>query len=371
MSLAMFRSRHARLATALVAAALGGAVGTWAADADTFRDPLDTPAVQMKGADRAGHEPLIAVAASATRTIGVGLRGMIIYSNTGTPEWRQAAVPVQTDLVAVQLLDDRLAWASGHDSTILHSEDGGASWSKQFDRNGARQVLSSNYQQRVGAGETGMQKYLDQVKLNTEGDVSLPYLGVRFEDSNNGYAVGAFGMIIATNDGGRTWLPWLDRIDNDEFLNLNAIRGINGETYIAGERGMVYRLDRKAQRFIGTSTGYKGSFFDIVGTPHALVAFGLRGVAYRSTDGGVTWQAAKTGVERTITAGGIFDDGRRIVLLTETGEAIQSTDDGATFKPADLPRLKPVSGAATTGQTSLVTAGLLGVQVQTLKLLSP
>ncbi len=370
MSLVILPKWRARLTASLVAGALGAAAFAMAADRQLFLDPLDSPASRLSGADRAGHEPLVAVAASAGRTIAVGLRGVIIYADVGQPLWRQAAVPVQTDLVAAQLLDDRLAWASGHDSVILHSEDGGASWRKQFDRDGAKRLIS-RYQQRVNAGEIGTQKYLDQVKLNTDGDVSLPYLGVWFEDQNNGYAVGAFGMIVATHDGGSNWEPWLDHIENDEFLNLNAIRGINGEIYIAGERGMVYRFDRKAKRFVGSSTGYKGSFFDIVGTTRALIAFGLRGAAYRSTDGGSTWQAASTGVERSITAGGVFDQGRRIVLLTETGQAIQSTDDGATFQPADLPRLPPVYGAVATGQTSLVAAGFLGVQNQTLKSLSP
>jgi photosystem II stability/assembly factor-like uncharacterized protein len=299
------------------------------------------------------------------------LRGVVVHSGTGSPDWRQAAVPTQSDLVSVRLLNDRLAWASGHDSVILHSEDGGVTWTKQFDRNASKQVLRAHYEQRINAGEKGLQRYLDQTKLNTDGDVSLPYLGVWFEDPNNGYAVGAFGMIIATHDGGRSWIPWLDRIDNDEFLNLNGIRGINGDAYIAGERGMVYRLDRTRQRFVGTNTGYKGSFFDIVGTPRALVAFGLRGAAYRSTDGGSSWQPVKTGVERSITAGAVLDGGRRIVLLTEDGQAIQSTDDGASFQRTDLPKLPPIYGACANGQNSLVAAGFVGAQLHTLKSLAP
>ena len=361
--------RSARLRRCLMQALAAMAIGTLAAaSADSvpaFHDPLDTPALLLQGAAPASAEPLIAISTTHARTIAVGLRGIAIYSDTDG-RWRQADVPVQSDLVAVQMLDGTQAWAAGHDAVILRSDDGGASWRKAFDRTASKQTLAAYYEKRVAAGETAMQTYLKQVRLNTDGDVSLPYLGIWFDDRNVGFAVGSFGMIIATRDGGKTWTPWLDRIDNDDFLNLNNIRGIDGEVYVVGERGRVYHLDRQQQRFAAAETGYKGTFFDIVGTRRALIAFGLRGAAYRSIDGGVSWHAAKTGVERAITAGAVFDGGRRIVLFTETGQAIQSTDDGQSFRPLQLPDALPVYAAGADPRGRVVLAGYAGVQVHPL-----
>jgi photosystem II stability/assembly factor-like uncharacterized protein len=41
-----------------------------------------------------------------------------------------------------------------------------------------------------------------------------PFLDVWFEDEKKGFAIGAFNLILRTEDGGKTWTPWLDRIDN-------------------------------------------------------------------------------------------------------------------------------------------------------------
>lgn len=355
-----WRSALVGLVIAVVALAAAGV-----AKVPSFRDPLLSVAQPLTGALRPGAEPLIGAANAGSRTVAVGLRGLVAYAGEGEI-WKQAAVPVQTDLVGVQMLNDRLAWAVGHDSVILRSHDGARTWDKQFDRTAAKASLPAHYQQRLAAGEEAVQKYIDQIKLNTDGDVSLPFLGVWFDDEKTGFAVGAFGMIVASTDGGQTWTPWLDRIENDGFLNLNSIRGILGQVYIAGEQGMVYRLDRERQRFVRMPTGHKGSLFDIVGNEHCLIAFGLRGAAYRSTDGGANWHAIDTGVERSITAGVVLENGRRIVLFTETGQAIQSLDNGSTFAPA-FTQTAPVYGATASGDATYATVGYAGAQVHSLK----
>jgi len=332
-----------------------------AASVNEFRDPLTTPSATMHGALRPERETLIGIAQANGHAIAVGLRGLVVHSEDGSL-WRQARVPLQADLVAVHMLDERRAWASGHDATILFSDDGGATWQKQFDRHDARQLFPSYYARRVAAGNAEMRRFQEQADLNTAGAVSLPFLGVLFDDANTGFAVGSFGMIMASKDGGRTWMPWLDRIDNDGFLNLNSIRKIHGQVYITGEQGMVYRLDRRQNRFMRFSTGYHGTFFDIVGNARCLIAFGLRGTAYRSIDQGASWQAIDTGTERTIAAGAVVDEGRRILLFPETGQVIQSRDDGASFEAVPRQPALQVYGASSMGSGAYLIVGRDGVQ---------
>ncbi len=357
----------------LLAGGVSVALALVAVDSRGFLDPLEAPAAELKGALSARTEVLLGVSSVGRHAVAVGLRGVVVYSDDTASTWRQARVPAQVDLASVQVLDDRLAWASGHDSVILHSDDGGATWHKQFDRNQAKTVLVAAYQQRInaGQGQGELQRYLDQVKLNTDGDVSLPFLGVWFDDALHGWAVGSFGMLVATTDGGTTWTPWLDRIDNEQFLNLNSIRGIAGEVYIAGEHGMVWRLDRPHQRFVALPTGYAGSFFDIIGSSRSLLAFGLRGAAYRSDDAGRSWRVGKTGTERSLTAGAVLEDGRRTLLFNEAGQVLQSTDDGLTFKLLDLPRRAPVYGAALAAGGLLTTVGFAGLDTQPVKTFTP
>ena len=332
-----------------------------------YIDPLLEAATPLSGALRPDREPLVAITTVANRTLAVGLRGLAIRSDDNGRSWQQSVVPVQTDLVSVQLLNEHDAWATGHDGVILHSTDGGSSWQKQFDHVAARDSLQKFYLDRVRSGESGMQRYADELKLNTEGDVSLPFLGVWFTDEMNGFAVGSFGMIVATHDGGKSWLPWLHQIDNPDFLNLNAIRGIGGEVYITGEKGFVYKLDRETGRFVSSSTGCRGTLFDIVGTAQFLVAFGLRGAAYRSVDGGASWTQISTGTEASITAGAVLDDGKSVVLVSDTGLALRSEDEGLSFHRVELTHRIPVYGATETAKGTLALVGYLGVDTAGLR----
>jgi len=276
----------------------------------------------------------------------------------------QAAAPVQSDLTAVQFPTDKEGWAVGHDGVILHSGDSGLHWDKQFDGRQAASQFSDYYRQRIAGGDVSQQIYLDQITLNFKNGPSLPYLDVWFETPMVGYAVGSFGMIAATADGGKTWVPWLDHIDNPDFLNLNGVRGVGSEIYIVGERGTIYRLDRTQQKFKLFTTGYAGSFFGIVGNSDALIAFGLRGTLYRSTDAGDHWAAVSNPEDVTITAATLTGSGD-ILLGNMSGRVVSSSDKGQTFRvrPLDGGGKGPLTGILEASSQGVVVSGLGGVQL--------
>ncbi|MNF30138.1 Ycf48-like protein [compost metagenome] len=348
----------------LLAALLLTQCSVRAAD-NPFRDPLDTPAVTLQGALAPNQQPFLAVTLAGQRLVAVGLRGLIVLSDDGGNTWQQAQVPVQSDLTAVQFLTPEQGWAVGHEGVILHSGDGGLHWSKQFDGRAAAQAFVGYYQQRIDAGDATLAPYLQQVELNVLAGPVLPFLSVYFDDAQNGYAVGSFGTLVRTVDGGKSWQPWLEHIDNPDFLNLNAIRKIGSELYIAGERGSVFRLDRQQGRFVAVPTDYSGSFFGIVGNQHYILAFGLSGNAYRSSNGGQTWQAVNTGVQSSLTAGTLADDGS-LLLTTANGLLLRSTDDSRTFTILRTDTQMPFAdiGKASVGHYALV--GYQGVALQAL-----
>jgi photosystem II stability/assembly factor-like uncharacterized protein len=336
------------------------------AEGKPFQDPMDTPAIQEFGARGITQQSFMAITQAGKRLIAVGLRGLVVFSDDSGRSWQQARVPVQTDLVAVQFVTSRQGWASGHDAVILHTEDSGATWTKQFDNRLAAVVLPAYYQRKIAAGDTSMGPFLKQVELNTQGDTSLPLLGIHFTDLEHGIAVGSFGMIVATSDGGRHWLPWLDRINDKEFLNLNVIREIGNDLVIAGEQGGVYRYDDKTGSFVAVPAPYKGSFFDIVGTDRFMLAVGLRGTVYRSDDRGKTWQHIDTPVKDTVTAATLLGGSDGIVLVTAGGALVVSSDRGVTFR-ADEP-LHPMlfTAVSALGADRLVLTGLQGIGVEQL-----
>ena len=266
----------------------------------------------------------MAVAKADSRLVAVGQRGHIVVSSDGGKTWKQAPVPVSSDLTAVFFADRENGWAVGHDGVVLHSGNGGESWQVQLTGHKANDLLLAAMERKSAAepASADAKALLAEAQRYKEQGADKPFLDVWFADAANGYVVGAYNLIFRTADGGKTWEPWFDRPDNPKFFNLYAIRPVAGDLYIAGEGGLVLKLDAAAQRFRALAVPYKGSFFGVAEAEKAVVVFGLRGNVYRSDDGGATWAKADAGlaaavVSATRTAGGAL-------LLADAGGRLAS-----------------------------------------------
>ena len=241
-----------------------------------FVDVLDTPAqaspLASSGCCRRSRAP-------ADRLVAVGQRGHIVVSTDDGKTWKQSTVPVSSDLTAVYFVDAKDGWAVGHDGVVLHTATAAkrgrcsstaarptTCWSRAMERKVAAEPASESAKALLAEA----QRYKEQ-------GADKPFLDVWFADARNGYVVGAYNLIFRTADGGKTWEPWFDRTDNPKFFNLYSIRPVAGDVYIAGEGGLVLKLDAAAQRFKALAVPYKGSFFGVAAAGKAVLAFGLRG----------------------------------------------------------------------------------------------
>ncbi|WP_220636908.1 WD40/YVTN/BNR-like repeat-containing protein [Georgfuchsia toluolica] len=344
---------------------VGALIGSAPTLAETkFQDPLDSPAVMRTAVNT---RPLMAITYAGAQLIAVGSRGMIARSEDQGKSWSQSAVPVQSDLLAVHFPTALDGWAVGHDGVILHSSDGGKNWVKQLDGRIAAETFKKYYAAQAAIPQ--ITEVIGQLKRNYKAGPALPWLGVWFEDAKKGFVVGSYGMIAATVDGGKTWEPWLHRIDNDHLqpLNLNCIREIGENLYIGSERGMVFKLDRGQQRFDKTATGYVGSFFGIVGNADTLLALGLRGVVYRSGNGGASWEGLKMATEATVTAGAVSRAAAGgVVLVNSAGQILLSNAQMRSFSVVHPDKPMRYTGVVLTNQGAAVVTGLDGVRTETL-----
>src|SRR5262245_48488677 len=330
-----------------------------------FRDVLDAPSAASAFAPLGLFNGL---ARADKRVVAVGQRGHVVYSDDRGRTWAQAKVPVSADLVAVTFPTPSHGWAVGHDGAVLHSTDAGATWTRQLDGRSAGQAMVAYYTAEAAKGALGSPeqaaKLVDEAKRFAEQGAENPFLDVWFESERTGYVVGVFNLIFRTNDGGKTWEPWFHRTENPKTLHLYAIRPAGGELYITGEQGLLLKLDAQSGRFRALELPYQGTLFGITGSAKSAVVFGLRGNAYRTADGGKTWQKIETGLQVGLTAGAA--EAGRIVLVSQAGHVLVSADDGANFKPLKIEQPLPAAAVAGTGKDGVVIAGPRGVRAHPL-----
>lgn len=338
----------------LACAALGLALLAGSACADGFVDVLDLPSQRS---ELALGSPLAAITRAGQRLVVVGQRGHILYSDDNGLAWQQAQVPVSSDLTAVRFPTPEQGWAVGHDGVVLHSADGGVTWVRQLDGRRIGQLMLDFYAANPQPDNAPL---LEQARRMQEEGADKPFLDLWFRDAREGFVVGAFDLILHTADGGLSWTPWNHRIDNPQALHLTAIAAVGEDLFIVGEQGLLLKLDRQRQRFVALDSPYPGTFFGIVGKPGLLFAYGLRGHAVRSVDGGAHWALVSTGLPVSLTAASFAADGR-LYLFSQSGQGLVSGDDGASFAPLALAQRTPVS-AALAGSDSLLLVGSRGLQ---------
>lgn len=362
--------RHTLRRTALAGAVLlwctlGGAATPQPTSPTKTPAVIDRPAVSSPLAERS---LLTAVSAQGQQVVAVGERGHIVVSQDGGNTWQQAASPVSVTLTCVQMVDALHGWAGGHGGVILHTADGGRTWAKQLDGRGVIAALARSPELTPALRELAQQ-------WAGEGP-DKPFLDLHFSDARHGLAVGAYGMALATDDGGKSWQSLMHRIPNPENRHLYAI-AVRGDTlYLAGEQGLLLRAAQHDSAFERLPSPYGGSFFNLAVSPSGtLLALGLRGNLYRSEDEGRSWARLDTGSRHSLTSSTVLPDGT-VLLVDEAGTGWLSDRTAQQFRPVRFARASAWSGVAVAragagSEPQLVLVGMRGVTAAPLAGLKP
>ncbi len=272
-------------------------------------------------------------------SIVAGERGHIFYSYD-TKHWIQASTDTKTTLTNVFILDDKLAWAVGHDAVILKSNDGAKTW----------QTVFSDIHEEA------------------------PLLDVYFEDALTGIAIGAYGLIYVTKNGGVNWqkasLNLSDESkEEDEFtdvndLHLNSIASAGDKRYyIAAEAGNIFRSDDDGESWLRLPSPYRGSFFGVLPLSlNNVLVYGLRGHLYRSSDAGSSWVKVDSDTNEMLTDASYLANGD-IVVVGLAGTMLISRDNGKTFSKINLNHRHGLSSISETVAGSMLLTGDAGIQL--------
>ncbi len=262
-------------------------------NASSSESLLDRPAIKSP---KAANSLLLDVTRTdgGVRLVSVGERGHIVFSDDHGVSWQQASVPTMQMLTAVHFPSEKVGYAVGHDAIVLKTENGGESW---------------------------LQVYVDR-------EATVPLLDVWFEDNLHGFAVGAYGYIIETVDGGQNWDFIDDRVANDDEFHYNAINDDGqGNLFLAGEAGILYRSTDAGKTWATLNSPYEGSWFGVSGDDGQVLVHGLRGNIYQSQDQGETWQPLSSGTEQTLFGSAKLIDGS-VALVGNSGAVLTGSGYG-------------------------------------------
>lgn len=322
----------------LHAAALGLLLTAPAWAADAVGPALDRPALKVRAPQRS---VLLAAAQAGTRLVAVGERGIVVLSDDGGASWRQAEVPTSVGLTAVRFADARTGWAVGHGGVVLATSDGGERWERRLDGRQLARLLLDDAKRSGDAAAVQAAERLVQ-----EGP-DKPLLDLLHLDGQRLLAVGAYGLALASEDGGRSWTSWASRLPNPKGLHLYAARRQGDTLLLAGEQGLVLLSQDGGHSFRRLDTPYRGSFFTAeLLSEREMVLAGLRGTVLRSADAGASWSPVAVPVPAAITATVRTPDGR---LLAASQAGLVLALQGQRMEPLPGPPLPPLNALLPAG----------------------
>jgi photosystem II stability/assembly factor-like uncharacterized protein len=296
---------------------------------------------------------------------------------SATFRWMPLSTGVEARLRGISAASDRVVWASGANGTVIRSGDGGANWrkltvpgSEKLDFRDIDAVdVNTAYLLSIGPGEASrIYKTTDagatwnEQFVNRDPDAFFDAMdfwdashGIAFSDSVKGQFV-----VLATNDGGKTWsrvpAPGLPAAlpnegafaasgTNVATMTPNRVwigTGAASESRVlrSSDRGRTWRV-ATTPLASGPSAGIFSIAFSsprtgiIVGGDYKVENGAVDNAAV-TTDGGATWKLVKglSGFRSVVAY--LSADGRSVIAVGPSGSDV-SVDGGRTWKPLEGP----------------------------------
>ena len=232
----------------------------------------------------------------------------------------QALAPAQAMLIGIARAGDRLV-AVGVHGLIIYSDDNGLKWAQASD------------------------------------PVSVTLTSVDFIDAQDGWAAGAFGVVLHTIDGGMTWKLQLDGLKVNQLMSSAAQQFLLANPTLASARTAVRRAD------ILNAAGPDKPFLSVLAlTAQRVFVFGGYRLCVKTADAGMHWADCSLQVPDPTSHNlySAIQAGSEIYIAGEAGDIFRSDDGGTTFLALPAPSASTVFGILMTGRQALLAYGVAG-----------
>lgn len=230
---------------------------------------------------------------------GVTASGAVMKTGDGGRSWTTLAYLPRDAAAHVRFVTPQTGWAFGVDGAIFRTTDGGGRWTEPGVDEWQRVIASHFINETTGWAlvEDGWIIHTTnagdrwETQDPRDSGVGTVFKDLHFASATLGWAVGTGGAIAHTKDGGATWIPQTSN-SVDNLVGVTFRDATTG--YCVGYGGAV----------LGTTTG--GDVWRPVTTPFdktptrlaaahvdsdgVLSVIDVRGVVWRTSDGGATWE---------------------------------------------------------------------------------
>ncbi|HIG73513.1 MAG TPA: T9SS type A sorting domain-containing protein [Bacteroidetes bacterium] len=297
----------------------------------------------------ASFDPLIAFEAFDAQTAVAIDRQRYVYRTTDAGvTWdttRVEAGPEGAGYSDAHFFDDGRGWLVGTLQTILTTDDGGQTWTRQLGSADSTDAARHSFNQITFSDpQTGWAATRDCLYRTADG-------GQTWTPSCTVGTWGAYGLLLDAEGTGFLATGYLDTPDGESLGVLRTEDG--GETFTnltAAFRGLInaaaFGTDGEAwgaggSTIVRTTTGWRdvevvledpSAYFQSVATDgdRRVWVVGFSGAIRASANGGDTWTAQGSGTQTNLNRVAHLGD-RTLVVIGDDGLVLRTEDDGATW----------------------------------------
>lgn len=240
----------------------------------------------------------------------VGDLGRIFHTIDGSATWEIQSAGTKQAFVATACVDANRAWIAGQAGQMARTTDGGKTWT-MMDSGTERQLLSiqfSDARNGIAVGDFGTILRTEDggdswIKVPVPADTKLPeemigivepgdivLYAVAYAGPQHVAIVGEFGVILTSEDGGQTFQPRESGVESTLF---GVFLGEDGKGWAVGlEAVMLATTDGGVTwlpQKVPTPPGFSLALYDIAVRGGIGWAIGNSGFLLNSADGGATW----------------------------------------------------------------------------------
>ncbi len=231
-----------------------------------------------------------------------------------------------------------LVWVTGRGgaSQLWHSTDGGQNFMDLDDIDPGTDLQAISFGDRVrgiAVGDGGNAWYTDDGGATwspSSTSTSLDLAGVAHVDTTTAVAVGATGTLLRTTDGGASWTAVSSGVADD----LHAVAAARRTVVAVGDYGALVVSGDGGESFsptwVTTDNLYAACATRESGGGTTLWIGGENGHLWRSTDGGTSWSPRSLGTTGDVRAIACAPGGRAVAIVPDDG-TVWTSDDGSTW----------------------------------------